>query len=332
LRRLYRYLALTTLPRFTGALLLVCVVYASIDLVEAGSLTRVPAGQLLGAYPLKFPSIAAQMLPLALLFGVLLALSSLRLHGEWDALRSAGLSPLRLSPGLLAVPLLGVLVGLPLIEWLAPAGLARYQAAVGAAPLDEAGRPRWSVEPDGALTRTGGGDTAPLVIERDENGRAVSFEEDGRSWRRGRGWGIAGDAASSAAAVVVADIPTPAPGQLAGSSLTRFELSRTIHALESSGRDASPWAAQGALRLALIAACLVVPLLGLMIALGWSEGRASRLIALGLLVGAAYWLALATAWNGAVLGVWSVLWVSAGVPVLFGVLALLAGVRVARLR
>jgi lipopolysaccharide export LptBFGC system permease protein LptF len=329
--RLQRYLAAVTLPRAGGALLLICLVYGSIDLVEAGSLTEVEAGELLLAYPAKLPAIAAQMLPLALLFGVLLAVSSLRRGGEWDALRSAGLSPVRLSPGLLAIPLLGTVLAVPLVEWLGPRGIEHYQASVGWGSSGEEERGRWTVSAGGSLVRLDGGGAPQISIGRDADGRVVEYRIAGaRVWRRGAGWSSEAASIASPSDPGQAGAASAGLGQPAGAELTRADLERIVDDLERSGQDASALVSQGALRIALIAACLLVPLLGLLLAFGWNEGRASRLIALGLAVGAAYWLAVATAWNGAVLGAWSALWISAGVPVAFAVLSLLAGVRAVR--
>lgn len=296
--RLQRYLASVTLLRAGGALLLVCLVYVSVDLVEARSMAAVPARDLLAAYPFKLPEVVGQMLPLALLFGVLLALSSLRRGGEWEALRSAGLSPLQLGLGLLLVPLAGVALSVPLVGWLGPAGSARFASAVGLEAAGDAVRAPWTVRADGALVRAGRDRAGRVVIERDPDGQVSSYRLAGdRIWRRGQGWSIE---------------RSPAVGR------------------DERVPETSPSGADAALRLALIAASALVPLLGLLLALGWEEGRATRLVALGLAVGAAYWLVLAAAWNGAVLGAWSALWVSVGVPVLFCVLSLLAGIRVAR--
>jgi len=315
--RLHRYLASLTLVRAAGALVLVCGVYASIDLVEAGSLASVPGGELLTAYPLKLPGIAAQMLPLALLFGVLLALSRLRRGGEWDALRSAGLSPLRASVGLIAVPVLGALLALPLVEWLGPIGLARFQDAAGITSAGDNAQPQWTRTAGGALRRSAGSREPAISIERDAEGRVLAYRRGDAAWRRGAGWGAAEPQRSGPPGVSGETASMPAAGALAGAELTRPALERAIDALEVTGRDASALLAQGALRVALVAGCLLAPLLGLLIALRSEEDRASRLIALGLAVGAAYWLAVAVAWNGAVLGAWSARWVSIGAPILF---------------
>jgi hypothetical protein len=306
--RLHRYLATAALLPTAGTLLLIAGIYACVDFVEMGSLSAVPAGRLVLSYPLKLPTVAAHVLPLALLLGVLLALSGLRRGGEWEALRSAGLSPLRLGLGLLVVPLAGAVLALPVVEWLGPTALQRFDAGAG---LDRSAADTesvWTVDREGTLVRRDGtGRCAKLEIERDSEGRATAFSVDSFAWRRGAGWGSAEQVVEcgrqGAADLALASLDRS--DGLAGASLPRAELGLAIERLERSGRDATPLRAQGA-------------------------GRATRLVALGLAVGAAYWLALATAWNGAVLGAWSELWISLGVPALFAVVAAGAALRAAR--
>jgi lipopolysaccharide export LptBFGC system permease protein LptF len=341
--RLSRYLAALALPRCAGTLVLVAVIYASVDLVEVGSLTGVSAVRLLLAYPFKLPSVAAQVLPLALIIGVLLTLSSLRRGGEWEALRSAGLSPRRLAVGLLVVPIIGAVLLVPVVEWLGPAASLAFERRITSGGEPAAETAVWSADDRGSLSRADPSSGCPdLLIERDADGRATAFEsrERGRGngqdpetivWRLGLGWTRrASTAAGQRCQPSAVSAWSGSAIGLGGASLSRGRLSETIDRLEGRGRDATELRAQGALRVALIEACLIVPLLGLLLALGWDEARATRLTALGLAVGAAYWLALATAWNGAVLGVWSPLWLSVGVPILFGMFAVVAAVRIGR--
>jgi len=321
--RLDRYLVSLVALRSAGALLAACAIYASIDLVEATSLSEVPAADVLAAYPLRIPSVAAQVLPVALVLGVLLSVASSRGRGEWDALLSAGLSPGRLGAGLLAVPLAGAALAAALSHVLAPVALARYGELTsvgssgprgGASSWAADGRSLRRVDPGGAL-----------ILERDGEGRAVSVRLDGgregrtQEWRRSGGW-VSDQARGGAEPRYAPPGGAPErPDMLAGAALTTCRLEALAARLESEGASAADLRAQSALRTALAAACFLAPLLGLGLTLRGAESRPTRLAALGLAVSAAYWLGIAVAWNGAVAGAWSPKWVSLGVAGVFAV-------------
>jgi lipopolysaccharide export LptBFGC system permease protein LptF len=104
---------------------------------------------------------------------------------------------------------------------------------------------------------------------------------------------------------------------LLGDSLTVPDLFKAIPLAAKRGLNAAPLKAEVALRGALIAACIVLPLLCLGMSIGRETSAASRLLGIGIAAAATYWLCLAIAWNSAVAGILEPYWVYAVVPLLF---------------
>jgi lipopolysaccharide export LptBFGC system permease protein LptF len=318
--RITVYLARGVLGRSAAVFLLVAVVYVAVDFVEASSLVQMPLGRFAAGYPYRLLSIVCYLLPLALMLGALLALGASRGRGELVALGAAGLSPARIHAALLAVPGVGALVSAALLAGPAPAALHRWQQALdvpGAAGKagDWCLADRWIAlddEPSGLR----------VAIGRDSDGSALSWGRgapDGTGpqdrWRRGRGWidGMQGRGAATLpdCAGDGTKVDEGSPLVLPGATLTFPELAAAIGGMRLIGRDPAPLEAERALRIALSAFCLVLPLLGL--ALAGREGRPALLVARGLVIAALGWLALAAAWHGVAQGVFHPLVLSAGV-------------------
>ena len=331
--RLLGYLVSITLKRFVGSLALLLVIYISIDMVEATSIARSGGIDGLGAYPFKIPSIVTHILPLAMALGALLSYSHLTCAGEWDAMLLVGLSPLRLATALMIVPLVVTILSVPFTGSLAPALLAVYESRTVPESV-QTERRGWFREDEWLIRRSGGNERGTsLAIGRDREGRADVWSRslapgESVSWRRGQGW--ADDNAHPTGLSNEALSVTPVAGAfgLVGASLTNAELEETAEKLEDHGLNSFPLRAQTVLRSALSSACLIVPLLGLLLGMLSRSIRATRLVPLSIAVAAVYWLVLATAWNGASMGSWPCATVSIGVPGLFAILAIGLMVRI----
>ncbi len=305
-------------------------------MVEATSIARSGGADVLYAYPFKIPSIITHILPLAAALGVLLSYSHLACAGEWDAMLIAGLSPLRLATALMIVPLAVILLSVPLTGSLAPALLAVYESRTAPESV-ETERHGWFRKGEWLIRESEGDERRTnLAIGRDREGRATtwSLSHAGRdpipavSWRRGQGW--TDDSAHPAGLSTEGLSVPPVAGAfgLVGASYTNAELVETAKELEDHGLNALPLRAQTVLRSALSSACLIVPLLGLLLGMLSRSIRATRLVPLSIAVAAVYWLVLATAWNGASMGSWPCATVSIGVPGLFAILAIGLMIRV----
>ena len=173
------------------------------------------------------------------------------------------------------------------------------------------------------------------MIGRGEDGRATAWRpgnDDGkaRSWRRDGGWSEEGGAtAQTPGASGPVRAPRPSSYGFVGASLASSDLRALARDLDAHGQGTHPLRAELALRTAVAAGAAIVPILALVLAYAFGVARDVRLVALGILAAAAYWIALAVAWNGAAQGALSPLWVSAGVPLLFAVFAAAVSLRIA---
>ncbi len=314
--RITLYIARNVLVRSVQTLSLLIIIYAAIDFVEASSAASTDFIRALALYPFRLPMIVTQVSPLALSFGLLLALAACRTNGEWDALLAAGISPLKTAGGFLVVPLLAVFALAPLVAHVAPRSLSAWQAGLDP-ELPGTTTPGWCRQNE-RLIRKPGSSTPSVAIERDPDGLPISWIElrsTPRVWQRGRGWQVGQIPELEPALCAINAGKTAAlHGSLPGASLGFTDLTSAIAEAKRMGFDASPLGAELALRIALAVSCLILPLLCLGIALLGEECRATRLTARGVVVAAAFWFTLSAAWNGAVLGVWSPVWLSLGVP------------------
>jgi len=332
--RLTGYIILLTLARCAGALGILALLYVSVDMVEATSAARASALDVLGAYAFKLPTVVSHVLPMALAFGALLTLSYLRRFGEWDALRLAGLSPLRLAAALLLVPAMTAALAMANAGSWAPAAMRRYEELAGWTPPDGEDRGRWSRDGD-RLVRAGGAAGGVVVVERDRSGAATGWSrgsENGRGlgWEEGRGWSALERPPEAPEGGVAAAPRVEAwSGGLAGQALSSDGIAARATELEGRGLDAGPLRAQLSLRFALAAACLIVPAIGLLLALNGTSHRASRMVLTGLAASAFYWLAVVVAWNGAIWGAWSERVLGVGVPLTGLAAAIAAGLAAA---
>ncbi|MCP4601019.1 MAG: LptF/LptG family permease [Proteobacteria bacterium] len=325
--RVTRYLAMSVFIRSSLALVLLAVVYMAIDFVEASSWPGASLGRLVSLYVFRLPMIISQILPLALTLGVLLALASSRSRGEWNAMRSIGISPFGLSTRLLIVPFLGMCFSTLLLAQLAPRALAVWQSGFDPALSVAVSNSHWCKGGRQIVQ-----EESPLgfrtVIERRPDGSPLLWARAGAGvsdaetlvWRQANGWQEEAPQeldAAQCAAVTKKEILNDSHTSLPGASLTLVELGIAISQSEKRGISTAPLRAELALRIALIAACLIVPLLGLGLSLAGEESRSTRLVGRGIIAATAFWLSLAVAWNGAVVGAWSPTWVSVGIPLFY---------------
>ncbi len=297
-------------------------------MVEATSITRSGGVDVLSAYPFKIPSIVTHILPLAAALGALLSYSHLACAGEWDAMLLAGLSPLRLATALMIVPLAATMLSVPLTGSLAPALLAVYESRTVSESV-ETERRGWFRKDEWLIRGSGGNERGTsLAIGRDREGRATEWSLSGVSWRRGQGWTDDRVHPAGLSTEGISVPPVAGAFGLVGASLTNAELDETAKRLEDHGLNSLPLRAQTVLRSALSSACLIVPVLGLLLGMLSRSIRATRLVPLSIAVAAVYWLVLATAWNGASMGSWPCATVSFGVPGFFAILAIGLMIRV----
>jgi len=333
--RLMVYLWRLVLARLAGAFVLLLGVYVLIDAIESASSARLPLVMIMAAYPFKLPLVAAHVAPLACTLSVLLAFGALKRRGEWDAAAAAGIPPLPLLAGLGAIPCAFALAALPLVHDLAPVSLARFEQRISNHDVRAVARYWWATE-GRALVKWSDGDGDPRIdvaIERGEDGRATSWRgacRKGRAcslWHRG-GWSSGTSLPSSAGgAGKPARAPAPSSYGFVGASLRSSEIRGLARVLEAHGQSAHALSAELALRTAVAAGAAIVPALALVLAFAFGTARETRLVGLGLLTAAAYWVTLATVWNGAALGALSPVWVFAGVPVAFAVVTAVVSAR-----
>ncbi len=315
--RITLYIARNVLVRSVQTLSLLIIIYAAIDFVEASSAASTDFTRALVLYPFRLPMIVAQVSPLALSFGMLLALAASRTNGEWDALRAAGISPLRTVGAFLIVPLLAVFALSPLVAHVAPKSLSAWQAGLDPRSPRLTPTPGWCRQNE-RLIRNPGPSIPSVAIERDPDGLPISWAElrsTPRVWQRGRGWFVGQSSElEPAPCAAIGEKTTTVHGAPPGAALGLTELTSAIAEATRMGFDVSPLRAELALRVALAVSCVILPLLCLGIALLGEEHRATRLTARGVVVAAVFWFVLSAAWNGAVLDVWSPDWLSIGVP------------------
>jgi lipopolysaccharide export LptBFGC system permease protein LptF len=304
------------------------VVYTAIDLVEASSLAG-SWDKLAHAYVFKLPSVLVHILPLAVLVGSQLTLASMRSSGQWDAMRSAGIAPTKLMSDLLVVPWGAVAVSVVFVTWIAPMGMSVWQARLdsdsSAVEHQRYGTAAWVVR-DGTFIKHG--EELELRIERSPDGLPMTRVETRKNvpdspalvWRHGRGWQkeirSKPSAETRSDALLLKAYSLSTKGML-GDSLSLPNLYTAISLAAKRGLNAAPLRAEAALRVALVAACIVLPLLCLGISIGRDSSAASGLVGIGIVAAAAYWLFLAVAWNSAVAGVLAPYWVYGVVPLVF---------------
>ncbi len=329
--RITRYLAGNVLTRSVSTLALLVTVYAAIDFVETSSLHDEPLSHLLFAYPFRIPMIISQVMPLALALGVLLALASSRSRGEWDAMRAAGISPFSLAKNLLIVPLLGVLVSMPILAEIAPRALLAWRSGFVQGASKQAALPGWCKE-DSNLVKEADSTGTHIVIGRSGDGSPLSWTRSdpaipsGSVWQPEQGWRSKDvrKLRTTRCSPLDERVQLNASMSLPGASLSVKQLLAATSAARSKGLQDAPLRAELALRIALAAACLIVPLLGLGLGLLGEESRSTRLVARGLIAAAVFWLSLVAVWNGASLGVWSPNWVAVGVPLFYSAIGISA--------
>ncbi len=319
---LNRYLAVGGLKRSLAVLLLLTLIYTAVDIVEIRSLSGDAGGP---RYLLKLPSLFGLLMPIALVLGGQLQIAALKKRGEWIAALSSGISPRSLAGSLLLPPAAGGIVAAWLVLYAGPGMLARWDQGTERPPPETG---EW-VRDGNALLKTDADGAPLLVIERDAAGRPTArFDKasPAHHWRASKGW---------EESTAVAGWPRPvialpdrrtggSPTVLPGATLTLTQLDDEIRLRRRLGHVVTSLEAERALRFALIAACLLLPLATLGLAVPSPESRASRLVAAGLVASLLYWMLAAAAWNAVAMGLLPPRGLSAAVPLLF--LALTAAV------
>ncbi len=313
--KLVRYLNLRVLYGSAVALVLLVIVYASIDFVEAASMISLPVGKLIAVYLYRLPMIVGHTLPVALTLGVQVTVARAMRTGEWDAIGVAGVSPMRISGTLAVVPLVATVVSVFLMMHFAPAALKQWSAKAGSAP--QATNTKWCKSGD-TLVRIGDGQK--VVIQRSGGEAASVFSRSvgdvHRHWAKGQGWSE-GAGPVSADCAVESDGFDVQPMVLVGGASTLEELDNAIAVGKDRGWSTAPLEGERALRVALALSCLIVPMLALLGSLVLRISGTTNLITASIAAAVVYWLVLAVAWNGVSLGIWPPVLVSAVLPGFF---------------
>jgi lipopolysaccharide export system permease protein len=254
---------------------------------------------------MMLPATLLPFLPVAALFGALLAMGQLARDGEITVMRASGVPVLRIGIAVLAAGLLLAPLALAVGEWVAPplARLARETRAIerdGALSLTSQGV--WLREQGRILRADAGGFT---IFELADDARlvaathAASARSDGKA-----GWqlehtdetrlGVDATAATHADARRIelaagADFFSVAARD--PDEMSMSELSRAIDRAAGTGLDTRPhrfalWAGIGRLLALPLAMLLAVPLV-----LGWLRGAESaRRATVGLAAGLAWYI------------------------------------------
>ncbi len=335
---LTRYVAGGTFWRAGAALLVLLVVFISIDIVETTARVRAPEGAVVFWYLLKLPSVAALLLPLALTLGASLEVASLKNSAEWDAMSASGISPRKSFSRLLAAPLVATLLAVPLYTHLGPGALSMFARRVDP-ENDEEEDPRdeWFLS-GGKFVKQDGKRQQGTVIEGSRGWASARYDFSlGSHTDKALVWRQDGGFRYEPLREEIRSIPRPpapepaAAGMfLAGANLTAPKLAERIARLQSAGHPTAPYEAEQALRIALILACFLLPFGALLITLGTKEERATRLTGIAIAAAVLFWLLVATAWNGALLDIWPPWILSLGAPALFLFLVLATRVALGR--
>ena len=131
LTRIDRYVIAETVgPVFLGFLVstFILLIRAFFELAEAIIHRGLPAPTVLKLLALNLPHIVVITIPMALLFGILVAIGRLAADSELTALRAAGVSLSYLYRGLLSVSVFLALVNTVLMLYLLPWGNRTYQS------------------------------------------------------------------------------------------------------------------------------------------------------------------------------------------------------------
>ncbi|MDJ0762174.1 MAG: LptF/LptG family permease [Myxococcota bacterium] len=338
--RIARYFVVRVLMHSAMCAVVLTAIYAAIDFVEVGSRMDAPMGRLLGLYPTRLPMALIHILPVALSLGVQLTLSSARRSGEWTALRSAGISPLKIAGALMFVPLCSIGLSGALSMHICPWALSKWQAFETQSMIKLKGQGTWCRK--GAFfVKTGEDQDPQLVIKRNRRGLPNTIQwiapQGSRVgsyvWHHHTGWHgpmpLAGPATRCTTPLPTAGAAVSQPFGPVAASLSESEIAIAIRQFEANGWSAASLRAERALRVALMAACFLVPLLGLGLSFGEVAGGA-KLAGRSLAASLSYWLCLAPAWNGAARGAWSWLVVAVWIPLVFFLIGMLAIVAFAR--
>ena len=306
------------------------MVYFCIDIVELKSL---PGGPQIGVgdwYLFKLPQALTQLLPLALVLGVELENASKRKFGEWEALLTAGIQPIRIMFMFLITPLVASLFVVVLSFHFAPQALAVWQRR-----LEQTNMPRLAERQsatwyklDRELVLSDGSDIPKLVIHFDGDGQVNRWhaakepytDKNGvRLWERGTGWktGELEPPSESGDLTGIVETKPASSAILPGATLTFRQIEDAISRLERLGHSTAPFAAERALRISMTLACVVLPFTMLGFSFWFGTSSPVRLVAHGIVASVLYWLITAFCWNLVSRNVVSSYWLSYLPPVLF---------------
>lgn len=317
-RTLAFYLARLFVTRILGVLLLLVLVLQMLDLLsESGRVLSYPGNgeaQLWHYVSLRVPQLIARFLPYSVLLATLFTFWPLNTNSEVIAMRAAGLSAHQILAPLLVSALAISVVSLTFNERVvtrATAALKAWDAAdYGPIPTDPATRENVYL-PDGvnilAATQVSGTGAATRMngvtwYQRDPHGIVIAELRSPSATYANPGWRLDApvrfDVASTATAKLPAQVVAPGvtPAQVA---ITRvdpdrqdiFTLSRSIAALEASGRRTSELNGAWWHKLSGPFSALLMPLLGSVAAFGLARsGQLLVRAVIGMALGFAYFV------------------------------------------
>ena len=312
------YLARLFVGRILGVLLLLVLVLQMLDLLsESGKILAYPGNgeaQLWHYVSLRIPQLIARFLPYSVLLATLFTFWPLNHNSEVIAMRAAGLSAHQILAPLLVTAMTVSLVSFAFNERVvtrATSTLKAWEAAdFGPIPKDAAVRDNVYL-PDGpnilaaAQVSGSGADTQMHTVtwyQRDANGIVVAEVRSPRASYANPGWRlespvrfeVATTSTSQLAPLVVAQGVTPAQVAITKVDPDRqdiFTLSRSISALEDSGRRTSELNGKWWHKLSGPLSALLMPLLGSVAAFGLARsGQLLVRAVIGMALGFAYFV------------------------------------------
>ncbi len=322
MKTMTRYVVIDVFRRSLFTLLIVFIIYTLFDVVELQSLADAPMTMFLARYVHKIPTIASQLLPLALSIGTALTVASLKQHGEWQAFNAVGISAVAICTTLLIVPAIAVGLQFVLLGYLAPKALATADSPLSAS--------HGSPSPfEGVWTRNG-----PWMIEHDPAGHPLTvlrvakgakpverFRRTDTGWKM---WSPSSGWTHRSPPIRVPNVWTPPErlrpsglGTFIGSADTLPRLVSAITALERMGHNTAPLEAELGLRVVLPMAAFLIPLATLLFNLRTEKGKSVYLTGEAIFATALFWLVTALLWNGVMIGVWQRDWLIIGTPTIY---------------
>jgi len=317
-RRLTLYLAKMFALRIIAVLTMLVLVLLMLDLLgKSGDILAVNGNgnaEIWQYAALRAPQLAARFLPYSVLLATIITLAGLNQNSEVIAMKAAGMSAHQILAPLLLSGMVVAMISFAFNERVvtrANATLSAWENVdYGAVPDDPATRGNVYFS-DGrnilmAASASGRGEqtvlTSVTFYERDDNDMIVRQLRAGSASFVGPGWRLVGASAFSVASAQLQEVGdvVVAPGVTLGQvelgrvnpdAETLSQLSRSIEALESSGRRTSELEAKWWHKIAGPLSAMLMPLLGAVAGFGLARsGNLFVRAVIGMALGFAYFV------------------------------------------